>query len=180
MILATLLLGASLSATPTPATATAGLRAQLAARREAQLDRLHEYAISGRFPRNTDTPSGPREYFIDPQGRLCAVANLLAADGHLDWVREIAAGRNQILVADLHDARVDEWIRGSGLLREELATIQKPAPGYPYSGGAGGDLVAQQDATELRARLLKVEADLRASTDASLDRAVTLAMTAAR
>lgn len=87
-------------------------------------------------------------------------------------MRDIAAARNQVLVKDLHDPRVDSWILGSGLLREELATIQKPAPGYPYSGGPDGEPVAQRDASELRARLLKVEADLRASSDASLDAAV--------
>jgi hypothetical protein len=174
-LLSVLVTAATLSGAPSPAPLAAfslprtlSVRDQLAAQRELQLARLHDYAIHPeRFPLNTDDPSGPRLYFVDPKGRFCAVANLMVLSGRREDVLRIAATDNQVQVKNLSSGPVLDWIETSGLLREEVEQIQKPAPGYSYSEDRPS--VAEAENRELTARLLGLETTLRAQSAASLD-----------
>jgi hypothetical protein len=102
-------------------------RAKLAARREQQIARLHAYAESGIFPRNY-TSSAPLHMLKDPEGRLCAVANLAVLDGHREQIDALAMTDNDLLFAEIEEGPLAEWILGSGLTKEEIARIQAPAP----------------------------------------------------
>src|ERR1700722_4223937 len=103
------------------------LRAELAAHRQQQIARLHEYALAGMFPVNTTVgPFG--HFFRDSAGRLCAVATLVPQDGRDDLVAEVGRTRSDLGGADVHDGSVYDWMLSSGLTQEELAASQAPAP----------------------------------------------------
>src|SRR5687767_4709660 len=46
------------------------------------LDELHDYWQAGVFPRNSGHPGERRPYFIDDEGRACAVGALIIRSGH--------------------------------------------------------------------------------------------------
>ena len=71
------------SAQPAHDPAHVKVRAELAAHRAQELDRLREYARAGAFPLNTTQgPTG--HFFQDAAGHYCAVANLVHQDGRDD------------------------------------------------------------------------------------------------
>jgi hypothetical protein len=96
----------------------------LVARREVQLARLHEYADRGLFPLNKDFPGKLVPYFVDEAGTACAVGHLMRLDGECDPVATIASTTNHIRIENMHDGRLLDWIRDSGLTKEECALIQ--------------------------------------------------------
>jgi hypothetical protein len=132
--------------------------------RSRALDRLHDYAIAGRFPRNLDSEGYAHE-FLDADGVPCAVANLIWQSGHEDLVRSTAASRNDVVLSDVTTGPLADWILTSGLTREEVAFIQAPAPPMPRSAPVDEQVAAR---SQLRARLLAVESVLRGDTDASI------------
>jgi len=159
------------SADPKPSTSEtaespAALRAKLASRRKLQIERLHAYAEKGTFPRNRVRPI-IANVFIDESGHLCAVANLVAQDGHRDLVDRTAKSNNLVRVADLQEGELIDWILASGLTREEAILIQKPY--MPVTSNA--DFAKQEDA-RLKAHFVEVEKKLVADTQKSLDVAV--------
>jgi hypothetical protein len=92
------------------------------------LDVLRDYRKSRAFPRNdTDLPSTP--YFVDADGRHCAVGHLMRESGEHDAVRRIAAESNLARIDDMDPALLTDWTERSGLTKRELARIQ---PGYPH------------------------------------------------
>jgi hypothetical protein len=99
----------------------------LQARRD-NLDVLRDYRKSRQYPRNdTELPSTP--YFVDTDGRHCAVAHLMRASGHHDDVRRIAATANLARIDAMDPVVLDSWARRSGLSKRELARIQ---PNYAH------------------------------------------------
>jgi hypothetical protein len=133
-------------ATPTPAApmsanvVRSAVRADLAAHRDLQLARLHAYAEAGLFPRNS-TSDAPLHMFKDPDGRLCAVANLVHQDGLDDLVDATARTQNDVALADVTSGPLYAWALASGLTMEEIARIQRPAPriSQPPKGPYTGD-----------------------------------------
>ena len=93
------------------------------ARRAALLDRLHEYWVRGRFPRNTAVP-GRSPVFIDERGRLCAVGALIAASAGRDLAERIDARYPLADVREMEMPAIDRWAERNGFTRRELAMIQ--------------------------------------------------------
>lgn len=91
------------------------------------LDVLRAYRKSRAFPRN-DTTLVNTPYFVDRDGRHCAVGHLMRESGEHDVVRRIAAEANLARIGDMDQAVLADWTRRSGLTKRELARIQ---PGYP-------------------------------------------------
>jgi hypothetical protein len=96
--------------------------------RARHLDELHRYAARGIFPRNHERP-GHAPCFIDHDGRECAVAHLVMADGRAEAAYRIAGSANYAYVPDMRFPELDAWAAQSGLSKEELARIQ---PSYVY------------------------------------------------
>jgi hypothetical protein len=178
---------------PTPAAAAASeraeLRAQLAAHRQLEIARLHAYGQAGLFPRNTTVaPTG--HFFRDADGRLCAVANLVHQDGRDDLVDAVVRTKNDLVVADVHDGALYDWVLASGLTQEELARIQRPAPrirpslsptpkpavAHPAPKPTPAPVAALPTEDDMRAQLQAqlavIEKQLGDDTEASLDTAV--------
>jgi hypothetical protein len=164
----------------------AAIRAEFAAHRQQQLERLEEYAAAGEFPHDyTTAPS--LHMFRDDAGRLCAVANLVHRDGRDDLVSATVRDHNDLAVADVHDGPMLAWMLTSGLTQEELARIQAPAP-MVQRAPTRPQLVARtlevakntvtraiteaQMKATIRGHVAQVEAELVAGKDHSLDIAV--------
>ncbi|TCC17218.1 hypothetical protein [Kribbella sindirgiensis] len=92
------------------------------------LDVLRAYRKSRAFPRN-DTTLANTPYFVDRDGRHCAVGHLMRMSGDEDAVRRIAAEANLARIDDMDPAVLADWMQRSGLTKRELARIQ---PGYPH------------------------------------------------
>jgi hypothetical protein len=149
------------------------LRAQLAAHRDQQIARLDAYARAGQFPHDyTTAPS--LHMFRDAEGRLCAVANLVHEDGRDDLVEATVRNRNDLVVVDVHDGPMLDWMLDSGLTQEELARIQAPAPmvAVPPLPPAPPRIDEVAMIAAIRAHIAEVEKELRANGDKSLDVAV--------
>lgn len=158
----------------------AEIRAALVARRAHHLDVLRAYREAGVFPINTTVP-GDGHFLIDDHGTLCAVANLIAEDGHRDLIVVASRTDNGLLFGDVKSGPIHDWILTSGFTQEEIARIQVPAP---YVGEQ--PVIVPDDPVEPRpepapspvelanakvsAYLLAIEAELR--TGAGIDTAL--------
>lgn len=100
--------------------------------REKMLDLLNEYWKSGVFPKNYDYPGKRIPCFIDKKGRICAVGYLIEQSTGREVAEEINSKYKYAYLADIDDHTIDNWIRSSGLTKEECAMIQPAyAPVYP-------------------------------------------------
>ncbi len=111
------------------------------------LDDLHRYWQAGVFPRNTGHPGERRPYFIDHEGRACAVGALVIASGERTLAEDIDRRFHTDYLRDMSEPRVLDWASAHGFTVAELALIQ---PSYcncdgnngsfPWiaNGGAGG------------------------------------------
>lgn len=97
----------------------------LAREREQQLQRLRLYERTGSFPRKPGEP-GWHHQFLDANGVPCAVANLIGQSGHWDLVEHTAATRNDVVLSEVRDGPLIDWVLTSGLTLEEVAVIQEP------------------------------------------------------
>jgi hypothetical protein len=166
--------GAQAPAMPPAAPSRDQLRAALRARRQHHLDVLHAYREAGIFPINRDTP-GDGHYLIDPSGTLCAVANLIAQDGHMDLIAAASQNDNALLFGDVHDGPLMAWILTSGFSQEEIARIQVPAPyvgDEPMIPEPAEDPAVLAANQKVSAYLTDIEATLRANQDAGIELAV--------
>ena len=144
-------------------------RDQLAAHRKLQIERLHAYALAGKFPQNPSPSPVPLHMFRDAGGALCPIANLIHRDGHEALVDRMAKEHNDVVVADETEGPLHEWVLTSGLTNEEVRRIQGvgfPGEGGLLPGGLPPSVVAHLD---LRAHLEAVEKELENDTEASLD-----------
>lgn len=104
---------------------TSGLNRTQLERRAANIAVLREYRSRGQFPHNTEFPNRRVPYFMDSEGRLCALPYLMARSGDRDLVNQVAATHNNAHVAELAgNAEVTEWLTREGLTLEEAALIQ--------------------------------------------------------
>lgn len=107
--------------------------AQLRARK-ALIATLEAYRERGDFTRNTDFPGARVPYFVDREGRLCAVATLLQASGEGELVNEVARRNNHVWVSELSgEERFSAWLARVGLTFDEAVRIQ--GPGAVAQGG---------------------------------------------
>src|SRR5690606_33710120 len=100
---------------------------QLAARRQV-VDALRAYRDRGEFGRGHDV--GARvPYFVDAQGRRCAVAEMLHASGELALIERVRTANNHAWILDLAgDAAFEDWLVRHGLAFDEAARVQSPVP----------------------------------------------------
>jgi hypothetical protein len=98
----------------------------LRAERMKNIDRLHEYRLAGNFPFNYDHPGQQLPCFLDRNGNLCAVANLIAKSEGMGMVKKITSRYKYATVSEMKMPELDRWIAGSGLTRDEVITIQEP------------------------------------------------------
>lgn len=127
-------------------------RAMLAQRRRAHLEELRRYVEAGEFPVNTYQP-GFLNVFQDGEGHLCAVANLMRWDGELAMVQATAASTNFVVLRDVHEGPLHDWILASGFTQEEIAMIQEP---YFFQEEVSSQRRMQQQLEEEKARLRRV------------------------
>jgi hypothetical protein len=107
-------------------------------RRARLLDELHGYWRAGVFPRNSGHPFEQHPYFIDHEGRACAVGALVQRSGHEALAQRIDQQFHTEYVLNMADAELLAWAEAHGFTAQELASIQ---PGYcncdGYDGGFG-------------------------------------------
>ncbi len=171
---------------PEPAVDRLGLRAELADHRARQIAHLHAYALAGQFPHNVTTAPS-LHLFRDPEGRLCAVANLIQTDGRGDLVEATVLAQNDLAIADVHGGQMMEWIERSGASTAGGKLGANSGSGaVPREADAAGRSLAARalrrwatavagDADERGGSMklaAEVEAELRADTERSLDVAV--------
>src|SRR5262245_58636680 len=107
--------------------ASPALDAQRADARAQVIDLLHAYWTRANFGINAGFPGRREPYFVDDDGRRCAVAFLLDATGCGALTDRIAANANHAWVADLvGDAELAAWLDAHGLSAAEAARIQDP------------------------------------------------------
>lgn len=136
--------------------------------RALQLARLHAYAIGGAFPRNPARNPAPLHMFKDPEGRRCAVANLIHEDGQGELVDRMAREHNDVVVADQESGPLHEWVLTSGLTNEEVRKIQ----GIGFEGFGLGPVAESGFTRErilMQSRLLTIEQELATATDDSIE-----------
>ena len=91
--------------------------------RRKNLDALREYWVAGIFPQNTDFP-GETPYFIDAQGRACAMAHLVIASGARDVAEAVARRENNAFLLKMKTPQLHAWLEESGLTPQEAAWVQ--------------------------------------------------------
>ena len=106
---------------------TSGWPADKREARARAIETLHRYARRGEFPVNTGHPGATHPYFIDDDGRACAVAHLMLESGADELARAVQREHGLDYVADMRTPGIAAWAERSGLTVAELAAIQ---PGY--------------------------------------------------
>ncbi len=102
--------------------------------RDITLSYLNEYWTKGQYPKNTDfqirTP-----YFKDKFGTLCAMAYIVQRSGHQEIVDEIHSTNNNVYINDVTEGSLIEWLKTSGITKEDAARIQPAYDGIHAAGG---------------------------------------------
>ena len=95
--------------------------------RAAALAELSAYCERGVFGIGRNPACAREANFVDAGGRLCAVANLMAASGERALVDQVAASANHAYVVELAtNPALVEWLDRHGFTVEEAARIQAP------------------------------------------------------
>lgn len=112
------------------------------------LDELHRYWQAGVFPRNSQHIGERRPYFIDDDGRACAVGALVIESGHEALAQRVDRAFHTEYVPDMREPDLLAWADTHGFSGAELALIQPTYcncdglngsfPGDESAGGAGG------------------------------------------
>jgi hypothetical protein len=91
------------------------------------ISELETYRENRNFTVNVDFPGARVPYFVDEEGRRCAVAHLLHRFGRDELVAEVAAADNHAYVSDLagHPELV-AWLDEVGISPWEAVRIQVP------------------------------------------------------
>ncbi len=147
-------------------------RGYLAQQRSMQIARLRMYAQAGQFPENRVQP-GRLNVFVDGNGRLCAVANLMAQSGHRALVDRVTSSNNFLRFADVSSGPLADWALSSGLTREEIVRIQEPYEYIPPNLAPSSEWQAQQaERSRLQNHFAVVVRELEINTPNSLSFAV--------
>ena len=100
----------------------------LMANRNLQIQRLSFYSDRGLFPLNEGQSENAVPIFVDRNQTHCAVGYLMHCDSDDSGVQAVVDTNNLVYVNDVREGRLLDWVRMSGLTREEAAMIQ---PAYP-------------------------------------------------
>jgi hypothetical protein len=100
------------------------LSPELLRERNRNIERLREYRTRGEFPHNSNHPGERVPYFIDRDGRACAVGALIIASGHATLAARVSSTENNALLADMTTPGLSDWVANSGLSLAECARIQ--------------------------------------------------------
>lgn len=147
-------------------------RNYLATQRRQNIGWLRAYMQAGVFPENRVRP-GRLNVFVDANGRLCAVANLLAHSGHRVLVDRVSRANNFVRFADVGAGPLVDWSLSSGLTREEIIRIQEPYEYIPQGIPVQNEWQAQQqERARLQSHFVQVIQELEANFDGSLAVAV--------
>jgi hypothetical protein len=93
------------------------------------LDKLHEYWLAGRFPKNLAYQTR-RPCFIDQFGNICAVGYLVEQSAGRALAERVNAQHQYEYISTMTMPELHAWVRSSGLTVEECGMIQ---PTYgPY------------------------------------------------
>ena len=106
------------------------------ARRARLLDELNGYWRAGIFPHNSGHPFEQHPYFIDHEGRACAVGALVQRSGYEALARRLDRQFHTEYVPNMADAELLDWAKAHGFTVAELALIQ---PGYCNCDGYDGN-----------------------------------------
>jgi hypothetical protein len=149
----------------------ARLREALRERRRRHLAALHAYRVRGRFAHAGDQV-GEAYVWIDADGRLDAVAAVMAADGNADAdaVRRMAGVIDGARLIERGDDEIHDWMLGSGFSLDEIDRMQRPHT-RPAVIATGDDAWKAEEDVRLRTAYAAVEAYLRAHEDDGLDAA---------
>lgn len=96
------------------------------------LQKLREYRIAGKFPRNEKYAHERRPCFIDGHGIICAVGYLVEQSARRELAEKINVQHQYDHIQDMALPELDRWIQASGLTKEECAMIQ-PTYSYPVN-----------------------------------------------
>jgi len=97
------------------------------AERERLIRELAIYREGREFTLNRDHPGARLPYFMDDEGRRCAIAHLLHVWGEDDLVARVAKANNHAYVSDLAgEPEVVAWLDRVGISAWEAARIQVP------------------------------------------------------
>ncbi|MCB9582875.1 MAG: hypothetical protein H6717_37900 [Polyangiaceae bacterium] len=113
-----------------------GLTPEQKAKRQLAIQRLRDYRARGVFPHNTDFKDARVPYFIDKDGRACAVGALMIESGAKELAQQISRRENNARVPDIQTLGVAEWAKDNGLTVQECTRIQ---PGYCNEGLCASD-----------------------------------------
>lgn len=100
------------------------LAPELLAERRRNIARLRQYRLAGEFPHNTEHPGERAPYFIDRDGRACAVGALIIASGDEELAERVSATENNARLREMTTPGLTEWVEKSGLSLAECAQIQ--------------------------------------------------------
>lgn len=95
------------------------------------LDLLHNYWVTGIFPRNYDDKENRKPCFIDKDDRICAVGYLIEKTAGRQIAEDINHKHQYQTLLSMNDKTVDRWIETSGLSKDECAMIQPTYGGLP-------------------------------------------------
>ena len=145
------------------------LRAKLAERREANVQRFLAYREARSYPINSYVP-GLQHVWLDEYGQLCAAATVISADWGFDVTAAVSYEDNFIKLADVADGPLLEWMLTSGLTKHELVAIQEPMIYQGKDLGMRGP--DPKELERLYAIYTSVERQIDGLWDDSLDEAV--------
>lgn len=102
------------------------------------VEALRAYRERADFGRGNDL--GARvPYFVDAEGRRCAVAELLHVTGELGLIERVRTTNNHAWILDLAgDAAFETWLRDHGLTFDEAARVQAPVTGGRFDPPEAG------------------------------------------
>ncbi|MFK7927225.1 MAG: hypothetical protein AB8H79_03505 [Myxococcota bacterium] len=156
---------------------SASWEAHLRQQRQAKMARLQAYSNQGVFPEDP-TADGFFHSFLDLNGTPCAVADLMWNSGAVDLVQQTAATQNDVVLSEVADGPLVDWMLTSGLTREEVAVIQEPGFNarmmeMPDPIEVPLDVQAQQvEQRRIRAHLQAALMLLQADTESSIAKAM--------
>jgi hypothetical protein len=117
-----------------PSIDRARLRAALEARRQTTMDRFVSFREARVYPVDT-VAAGYQHVWMDPYGNLCAAATLISIDWGRPASEAIGAENNSIVLADVHDGPIADWMLTSGMTHHEIVAIQQPDFAGRYQEG---------------------------------------------
>ncbi len=103
--------------------------------RAKMIQSLNQYWKKEEFPKNT-THKVRIPQIKDKDGTPCALAYMIENSGNCKLVSQLATQNNLVSVEDVHEGPLLDWLKKSGITKQEAAKIQPtyqppPAPFHP-------------------------------------------------